>query len=149
MLAELKAKNMTQDRLKRQKPISMKTSAVLALAVSIFATPIPATSAELLMFQEDGGFWSEAWNREVAHIYDKTLEGKAAPLRRLSYDSDVSGKVRLKDPIHFAPTFVLVHDGHELGRIEGYPGQDFFWQKLEKMMENMPSEIEEPVEVSG
>ena len=32
--------------------------------------------------------------------------------------------------INFTPTFILVNDGAELGRIEGYLGEDFFWALL-------------------
>ena len=33
------------------------------------------------------------------------------------------------------PTFILIGDeGDELGRIEGYPGEDFFWSLLEAML---------------
>jgi hypothetical protein len=42
--------------------------------------------------------------------------------------------VALKSPVRFTPTFVLVQDGRELGRIEGYPGEDFFWGLLERLM---------------
>ena len=30
-------------------------------------------------------------------------------------------------PIRYTPTFVLAEDGKEVGRIEGYPGDEFFW----------------------
>ena len=36
--------------------------------------------------------------------------------------------------LFFTPTFVLVEDGQELARIEGYPGEDCFWGLLEVMM---------------
>jgi len=29
----------------------------------------------------------------------------------------------------------LLEDGTEIGRIEGYPGEDFFWGLLTQMME--------------
>jgi hypothetical protein len=38
-------------------------------------------------------------------------------------------------PVVFTPTFVLVEDGQELARIEGYPGEDFFWGLLARMLE--------------
>jgi hypothetical protein len=34
----------------------------------------------------------------------------------------------------FTPTFVLMVDGIEVSRIEGYPGEDFFWGLLERML---------------
>ena len=43
-------------------------------------------------------------------------------------------RFRLKSPARFSPTFVLTDGGREIGRIEGYPGEDFFWGLLEAMM---------------
>ena len=40
-----------------------------------------------------------------------------------------------KRPLAFTPTFVLMVDGVEISRIEGYPGEDFFWGLLEQMMD--------------
>jgi hypothetical protein len=34
--------------------------------------------------------------------------------------------------VRYSPTFVVVMDGREIGRIEGYPGEAFFWGLLEK-----------------
>jgi len=46
----------------------------------------------------------------------------------------------LERSVHFTPTFILVDDGREVGRIEGYPGEDFFWGLLGMMFEraNIP-----------
>ena len=41
-----------------------------------------------------------------------------------------------KRRVLFTPTFILVKDGQEMGRIEGYPGQDFFWGLLEMMLKD-------------
>jgi hypothetical protein len=35
----------------------------------------------------------------------------------------------------FTPTFIVVQDGAEIGRIEGYPGEDFFWGLLGRILE--------------
>ena len=37
-------------------------------------------------------------------------------------------------PVVLTPTFVLMEDGAEAGRIEGYPGEDFFWGLLGQMI---------------
>jgi len=34
----------------------------------------------------------------------------------------------------FTPTFVLMGDGVEVGRMEGYAGEDFFWGLLGRML---------------
>jgi hypothetical protein len=43
--------------------------------------------------------------------------------------------VTLSAPAVFTPTFVLLADGVEAGRIEGYPGEDFFWPLLSGLID--------------
>jgi hypothetical protein len=40
----------------------------------------------------------------------------------------------------FTPTFVLVQDGRELGRMEGYAGDEFFWFLLDQLLDSHPDE---------
>lgn len=102
-----------------------------------------ASKAEtyLLMAEEHGCYWCAKWNEDIAHIYPKTTEGKLAPLRRYDLHSETPD-VAFDKRVHFTPTFVLVQDGAEVGRIEGYPGEDFFWGLLTMMFEraNIPLE---------
>src|ERR1035437_9590845 len=42
-----------------------------------------ARAAELVMFEQAGCAWCEAFDREIAPIYGKTEEGLRAPLRRV------------------------------------------------------------------
>lgn len=104
-----------------------------------------SASAEtfLLMAEEDGCYWCEKWNEEIAHIYPKTTEGKIAPLKR--YDlHDEKPDVEFKQRVHYTPTFILVQKGEEIGRIEGYPGEDHFWGLLTMLFENakIPMDVE-------
>ena len=46
--------------------------------------------------------------------------------------------LKLTVPVRYTPTFVLMDDGVELGRIEGYPGEDFFWSRLAGLLERLP-----------
>ncbi len=102
-----------------------------------------AIAAELLMVEEDGCFWCEAWNKDIAEIYPKTMEGKSAPLRRVDIRTDLDSELDLKRSVHFTPTFLLIEDGKEINRIEGYPGEDFFWGLLGKMLDQLPKDVEE------
>ena len=96
--------------------------------------PVPALAeTHLLMAEETGCAWCARWDREIAHIYPKTAEGKTAPLRRFNLHGAEPQDVTFAQPIRFTPTFILVRDGAEVGRIEGYPGEDFFWPLLTRM----------------
>lgn len=101
------------------------------LASSIMAS---AGELELLMFEQPGCIYCAAWNAEVAPEYPLTEEGKAAPLRRLQLRDPLPEGISLVSPPIFTPTFVLVEDGVETGRISGYPGEDFFWPMLAQLV---------------
>ena len=120
-----------------------RLAALLCLVATLL--PIPAAAdTYLLMAEEDGCMWCARWNKEIAHIYPKTAEGQAAPLTRYDVNSE-SPDVRFERRVLFTPTFILVRDGEEVGRIEGYPGEDFFWGLLSMMFER----ADVPVEKTG
>lgn len=80
-----------------------------------------------------GCTWCSRWNAEIAPVYPKTAEGEFAPLRRVALH-DMPADLQVQRPVLFTPTFLLVEDGHELARLEGYPGEDFFWPLLNGLL---------------
>ena len=86
------------------------------------------------MIEQSGCTWCAKWNREIAAIYPKTPEGQAAPLRRVDLRAKPDDLTYARR-VHFTPTFILIENGVELARIEGYPGEDFFWGLLGMMLE--------------
>ena len=108
---------------------------LIFLAQIVFAAaPLSAADLRLVLFEQPGCAWCERWNREIGPIYPKTPEAKAAPLMRLQLSEALPENVRLSRPARFTPTFVLISDGDEVGRIEGYPGEDFFWPLLDDLI---------------
>jgi thioredoxin-related protein len=99
---------------------------------AMFIVSLPATTraADLIMFEQVGCVWCEAFNREIAPIYPKTAEGQRAPLRRVDIDQTVPQDLAFIAVERLAPLFVLVDKGREIGRIRGYPGEDHFWGLL-------------------
>ena len=87
----------------------------------------------LVYVGEQGCFYCEIWDEEIAHIYPKTSEGQFAPLIRLDI-TNYHNFMALIDPIIFTPTFVLIDSSKEISRIEGYIGDDLFWGMLEVML---------------
>ena len=109
---------------------------ILALA-AVVAMANAANAAELVMFRRDGCSWCAKWDREIAPIYPKTEFNLRAPVRQVNLDRD-RGPSIVHAPIRYTPTFVLVEDGKEVGRIEGYPGDEFFWVRLENLLKQSP-----------
>lgn len=108
----------------------------LALTFSFLAAMAGSAAADtlLVMVEEKGCIWCARWNEEISEIYPKTDEGAAAPLKRLDIHAKRPNDISFARALTFTPTFVLVVDGQEKSRIEGYPGEDFFWGLLGKML---------------
>ncbi|WP_441230048.1 thioredoxin fold domain-containing protein [Tardiphaga sp. 215_C5_N2_1] len=113
--------------------LPLKTSLIATLLVMTAAlSPRIADASELLMFERDGCVWCARWNREIAPVYDKTDEAKLLPLRRIDMDRDKSPGIVLASPVRFTPTFLIVDNGREVGRITGYMNDESFWSLLGK-----------------
>ena len=93
-----------------------------------------ADAAELVMYRRDGCPWCAKWDREIGPIYPKTDFNKRAPLRLINLDHDRDLPIA-HGAIRYTPTFVLVENAKEVGRIEGYPGDMFFWPRLSDLLE--------------
>jgi hypothetical protein len=96
-----------------------------------------ARAAELVMFERAGCAWCEVFDRDIAPIYSKTEEGLRAPLRRVDTAQPVPPDLAFIETERLTPLFVLVDRGREIGRIRGYPGEDFFWGLLGALVKKL------------
>jgi thioredoxin-related protein len=110
----------------------------LTLSASLSAMSVQAEEMRLLMFEEVGCHWCAKWNSKIGPIYPKTAEGRAAPLQRIDIHDGIPASITLKSRPQFTPTFVVIRKGREIGRIEGYPGEDFFWGLMEQILTDTP-----------
>lgn len=116
----------------------MQTLRSFCAALSFLVlTGLPAFAVELVMVEQAGCHWCAQWNKEIAPAYPNTDEGKRAPLRRVDL-RDLPDDITFKSAPVFTPTFVLVEDGAELARMEGYAGDQFFWFLLKQMLDSHP-----------
>ncbi|MEL7115906.1 MAG: hypothetical protein AAGP08_09990 [Pseudomonadota bacterium] len=107
---------------------------LIAVMTLVALSSVTWAETRLLMAEEPGCYWCAQWNEAIGPIYPKTAEGAVAPLER--YDIlHPPADVAFARSVNFTPTFVLVRDGVELSRIEGYPGEDFFWGLLGMMLD--------------
>jgi len=98
----------------------------------------PSGAAELVMFEQAGCAWCARWHAEIGPAYPRTAEGRAAPLRRVDLRAARPDDLKAIGGVVHTPTFVLVEDGREVGRILGYPGDAFFWGMLAELVAKLP-----------
>jgi hypothetical protein len=102
-----------------------------------------ATASELVMFERDGCPWCQRWNKEIGVVYERTPEARRLPLRRVNLERQPAG-FKLKEPVRFTPTFVVVDDGAEVGRITGYINDESFWGLLGALVGKLPPASAQP-----
>lgn len=115
-------------------------------AVLLVGASVSVRAAELVLFEAADCEWCEAWNREIGEIYPLTEEAKIAPLRRIDISAERPADLTHIRAIMFTPTFVLMENGQEVGRILGYPGEEFFWGLLQIELAKLP---DDPTRVTG
>jgi hypothetical protein len=107
---------------------------IAALAAALWAAPALAQQMTLLMLEQPGCIYCARWDAEIGDAYHKTVEGRAAPLRRVDitegWPDDLSDVRRER----LTPSFILLRDGAEVGRMVGYAGEDFWWPMLGELL---------------
>ena len=97
-----------------------------------------ARAAELVLVHDKHCGPCILFDREIRPIYSKTEEGRMAPLRQVAFGAPPPAPYAFIGQAKVAPTFVLVHEGHEVGRIEGYSSDELFWMSLASLMQKLP-----------
>lgn len=108
----------------------------MALFIALFAMKgvTHAAAAELVMLERKGCSWCQRWHSEIGPVYPKTAEALIAPLRIVDIDQEWPADLSEIRRERFTPTFVLVENGEEIGRIRGYSGDEFFWFLVDEML---------------
>jgi len=99
-----------------------------------------ADAASLIMVEQQYCEYCASWNANIGVIYNKTAEGKRAPLRRIDIHEPLPDDLNFLTGLIFTPTFILVDDGKEVGRIQGFASESFFWGLLQKLLEKLPAD---------
>ncbi|MCK0151992.1 thioredoxin family protein [Marivita sp. S6314] len=105
-----------------------------AFLLGVSSAGIAASDPNLVIVDQPGCVYCERWDAEIAPAYPKTAEGQYAPLIRADLREGPPDGITYARRVVFTPTFILVEDGQELARLEGYPGEDFFWPLLTKLL---------------
>lgn len=119
-------------------PLARRIVLFLTVALTLGLGVASTRAAELVMVEQPGCPWCQAFDREIAPIYARTPEGQRAPLRRIQLADRVPADLSFLSIERLTPLFILVDQGREIGRIRGYPGPEGFWTQLAVLMGRLP-----------
>jgi thioredoxin-related protein len=115
---------------------------LLAWAVAATVSALAPTilfAAELVVLEQPGCPWCARFDAEIAPVWPKTEEGKRAPLRRVDITETWPDDLAAVQKERFTPTFILLNNGKEVGRLRGYAGDEFFWYLIGELLDKVPS----------
>jgi thioredoxin-related protein len=101
--------------------------ALFAAALAAGASATFAGEVRLVFVEQPGCAYCMAWDDQIAPAYPDTAEGRFAPLVRADLHLGPPDGIDYTRKPRLTPTFILVEDGTEIARMEGYVGEDFFW----------------------
>ena len=119
----------------------LKKNFFFLFLIIYFLGCINSTYAEvrgkLLYFYSDTCAYCKAWENEIANIYLKTEFEEQFKLSFIDFFSNADlEKYGISKIVKVTPTFIFVKDKTEVGRIEGYNGQDLFWWQVDEIIKS-------------
>lgn len=112
---------------------------VCALPAAPRDTKAEDGAPRLVMLERHDCPWCRRWLREVGEAsWNGSDLGRRAPLRRVDVGRGLPQDLSALRDWRFTPTFVLMAQGREIGRIIGYQSDWFFWQQAEALLARLP-----------
>ena len=112
--------------------------AALMLLLWVLSPGAMAADLKLMMVTQPGCAWCARWKKEIGPAWPKTAEAARAPMFEQDLHADLPEGVTLARPPVYTPTFILLADGKEVDRVEGYAGRDFFWTMIDDLLAQAP-----------
>ena len=142
----------------------MKKFFALCFLVLFIASPVMAHTtdrtilpSELVMFHLPTCGFCKAFHRDIgAKKFNASKRGKALPLRVMDMSTKENRSwvkaerkaKRIKD-VRVIPTFIILYNGKEVGRITGYEGKDGFLKRLDAEVKRAFTELGGPQWLDG
>jgi thioredoxin-related protein len=97
-----------------------------------FNADVPATAEtmELVVMEAPGCVYCTLFRRDVLPSYTASQQAKDLPIRFVDLNDEAANALGLDGPIDVVPTFVVMKNNHEVGRIPGYMGPEFFFHSI-------------------
>lgn len=100
-----------------------------------FATePAPATNLQLVVLEVEGCIYCDVFRQRLLPAYNASKQGKRAPVRFVDINDPALGDLGLTQPVGMVPTFIMMENNQEIGRIPGLMGREDFFRAVDFML---------------
>ncbi len=128
----------------RHHALFLAVAAFVGISVSVskagldVEAPLPASNLELVVMEAPGCTYCELFRRDVLPSYQASERAKEMPIRFLDINDITAEDLGLDTAIDIVPTFVVLKDHKEVGRIPGYMGPEYFFHSINHLISSAP-----------
>ena len=116
--------------------IVLMAKIILFTVLLLIGSPISASEKNgffrLVYVFSDHCVVCKAWERDVGSLYGDTEYAKKAPLYKIDISLFSEHFTYVTKNVSVTPTFILMSENDEIGRIVGYQNSDMFFWALSK-----------------
>jgi len=97
-------------------------------------TAAPGSNLQLVVLEVDGCIYCDVFRRRLLTAYQASKQGKKAPVRFVDINDPAIGDLGLSQPVGMVPTFIMLENNQEIGRIPGLMGQQDFFRAIDYIL---------------
>jgi thioredoxin-like negative regulator of GroEL len=94
-----------------------------------------ANTQEIVVFEAENCTYCSAFRSQIPPNYRQSPRAGELPIRFVDVNATGVDRMKLIAPIQMVPTVVMMKNGQEVDRIQGYTGPDLFHQLVTKMLQ--------------
>lgn len=103
-------------------------------ARDLSSNPPSAPSAELIVIEVGGCIYCRVFRRDILPAYLASPHSRNVPIRFVDYNDPGASGLPVSGPVKIVPTFIMIKDDREIGRIPGYIGRTEFFRAVTHML---------------
>lgn len=89
---------------------------------------------EIVVIEASSCTYCQVFRRDVAPSYQASPRAQSVPLRYVDVGAPSVDKLALSSPLTVVPTVLILVDGREKGRIDGYAGPKIFFDLVREVL---------------
>lgn len=100
---------------------------------------LPASeNFELVVMEAPGCTYCTLFRRDVLPSYEASPRAKDMPIRFVDVNDEAAEALGLETPVDIVPTFLVLKNNKEVGRIPGYTGPEYFFHTINYLLTSAP-----------
>lgn len=100
--------------------------------------PAATPQMELVVLEVDGCIYCNVFRQRHLANYKASRQGKKIPIRFVNINDPAVGNLGLSQPVGIVPTFVVLQNNQEIGRIPGLVGHHDFYRAIDHITAGVP-----------